>query len=117
MSKRKTGKYGEGIAVKFLEAKGFKIIERNYYYRHGEIDIIAEDGDTLVFVEVKYRHNLNYGYPEEAISKSKIRLLKRTAEAYIYEKAIYDKPIRFDVISILEQIKGKPEIMHFENAF
>jgi putative endonuclease len=117
MSKRKVGNFGEDIAVKFLTGKGFKIIERNYTYAHGEIDIIAEDKDTLVFVEVKYRSNLEYGYPEESISRGKIKLIRRTAEAYLYEKEILDKPIRFDVVAILEFKKGKPEITHFKNAF
>ncbi len=117
MSKRKVGKFGEDIAVKYLADKGFKIIERNYTHSHGEVDIIAEDGETLVFVEVKYRRNLEYGYPEESITKGKIKLVRRTAEAYLYENEIWDKPVRFDVVAILEFKKGKPEIKHFRNAF
>ncbi len=117
MAKRKIGKKGEDIAVKFLLEKNFKIIKRNYYYAHGELDIVAEDGDTLVFVEVKYRRSLEYGYPEESLTRGKINLLRRTAEAYLFENEITDKPVRFDVISILELEKGNPEIKHFVNAF
>jgi putative endonuclease len=116
MSKRDIGKRGEEIAARFLKANGYEILERNYTYEHGEIDIIAQKGNTLVFVEVKYRHNLEYGRPEAAISKKKIRMVKKTAEAYLMEKNLPEGECRIDVIAILELEKGKPEIEHYENV-
>ncbi len=116
-NKRNTGSYGEDLACKFLEESGFKIVERNYFYGHGEIDIIAKDGDELVFVEVKYRTNDEYGPPELSISKGKQKLVRRTAEAYLYEHEIKDQKCRIDLIAIL-QLKGeKPKINHIINAF
>lgn len=116
-NKRKTGNYGEDLACKFLEERGFKIVERNYFYGHGEIDIITKDGDELVFVEVKYRTNDEYGPPELSISKGKQRLVRRTAEAYLYENGIKDQKCRIDLIAILHLKDEKPKINHIINAF
>ncbi|MEW6701437.1 MAG: YraN family protein [Bacteroidota bacterium] len=116
-NKRKTGNYGEDLACKFLEKSGYKIIERNYIYEHGEIDIVAKDGDELVFVEVKYRTNLEYGPPEFAISKGKQRLIRKTAEAYLYERDIKDQICRIDVAAILHIKGSEPQINHIINAF
>ena len=117
MDKKKVGRQGEDIAVEYLSEKGYEILERNYVYSHGEIDIIARDGEELVFVEVKYRRSLEYGHPAEAISKGKMRLVKRTAEAYLYEKEIENTAARIDVIAVLHYPNSEPEITHFENAF
>lgn len=116
-NKRKTGNYGEDLACKFLEERGFKIVERNYFYGHGEIDIITKDGDELVFVEVKYRTNDEYGPPELSISKGKQRLVRRTAEAYLFENGIKDQKCRIDLIAILHLKDEKPKINHIINAF
>jgi len=116
-NKRKTGNYGEDLACKFLEERGFKIVERNYFYGHGEIDIITKDGDELVFVEVKYRTNDEYGPPELSISKGKQKLVRRTAEAYLYENGIKDQKCRIDLIAILHLKDEKPKINHIINAF
>lgn len=116
-NKRATGNYGEDIACKFLEGLGYKLIQRNYVYNHGEIDIIAQGGDELVFIEVKYRTNLEYGVPELSISKGKQKLIRRTVEAYLFEKGVKNQNCRIDVIAILH-IKGeKPAIDHIINAF
>ena len=116
-NKRKTGNYGEDLACKFLEERGFKIVERNYFYGHGEIDIITKDGDELVFVEVKYRTNDEYGPPELSISKGKQKLVRRTAEAYLFENGIKDQKCRIDLIAILHLKDEKPKINHIINAF
>lgn len=116
-NKRDTGNYGEDLACGFLEDLGYKIIERNYFYNHGEIDIVALDGNELVFVEVKYRKSLEYGPPEVSISVTKQRLIKRTAEAYLYEREIRDQACRIDFIAILHNKDEKPVINHFKNAF
>lgn len=118
-STKKTGDEGEELAVELLELKGYKIVKRNYRYGKGEIDIIAEDPNEegLVFVEVKSRKNLEFGLPEEAITKNKIKQLKRIAELYLYENDIKEILCRFDVIAILMLPGQKPEIKHFVNAF
>lgn len=116
-NKRKTGSEGEEIACEFISKLGYKIVERNYQFGHGEIDIIAKDVDTLVFIEVKYRKNLEYGPPELAITKGKQNLVKRTASAYLWEKEIKDELSRIDVIAILKLPGQKPQINHIINAF
>lgn len=118
-STKKTGDKGEDLAVELLESKGYTIIKRNYRYGKGEIDIIAKDPqeEGLVFIEVKSRKNLEFGSPEEAITKNKIRQLKRIAELYLYENEIKEILCRFDVIAILMPFNEKPRIEHFVNAF
>lgn len=116
---KKTGDEGENFAVELLEAKGYSIIKRNYRYGKGEIDIIAKDPNEegLVFIEVKSRKNLEFGLPEEAITKNKIKQLKRIAELYLYENDIKEILCRFDVIAVLMLSGQKPEIEHYINAF
>ncbi len=116
-NKKDFGKEGEEIAAKYLEEKGFEIIKRNYQYGHGEIDIIAKDGEVLVFVEVKTRKTLEYGEPEYAITKKKILQIKKMAELYLYDKEIEEADCRFDVIAIILGSEGNPQITHYENAF
>ena len=118
-STKKTGDKGEDLAVELLEAKGYTIIKRNYRYGKGEIDIIAKDSqeEGLVFIEVKSRKSLEYGSPEEAITKNKIKQLKRIAELYLYENEIKEILCRFDVIAILMLPGQKPQIEHYVNAF
>jgi putative endonuclease len=116
-NKRTTGNYGEDLACKFLQQLGYQIVERNYFYGHGEIDIIAKDGDELVFVEVKYRTNDEYGPPELSISKGKQKLIRRTAEAYLFDKKIKDQNCRIDLIAILHLKDERPKINHIINAF
>jgi putative endonuclease len=118
-NKKTIGQEGEDLAAEYLVNNGFEMITRNYRYGHGEIDIIVKDKSSghLVFVEVKTRKNLEFGEPENAITKSKIRQLKKIAEAYIYEKDLKDVECRFDVIAIIWNKETKPKITHFKNAF
>lgn len=116
-NQRNTGNYGEDLASKFLKDLGYEIIERNYFYGHGEIDIISKDGNDLVFVEVKYRRNLEFGPPELSISKGKQKLIRRTVEAYLFEKGIKDQPCRIDIVAILHLKDEKPTINHIVDAF
>jgi len=118
-STKKTGDKGEELAVELLESKSYTIIKRNYRYGKGEIDIIAKDPqeEGLVFIEVKSRKSLEYGSPEEAITKNKIKQLKRIAELYLYENEIKEILCRFDVIAILMLPCEKPQIEHYVNAF
>ena len=120
LSSKKFGREGEDLAVELLIDKGYRIIERNYtFQKKGEIDIIANDPETgyLVFVEVKSRQNLEYGEPEYAITKNKIKQIKKMAELYLFDKEIYEVGCRFYVITILFRHKIKPVINHYINAF
>ncbi|MFH0702977.1 MAG: YraN family protein [bacterium] len=111
------GKIGENIAVEFLMKKGFKILARNWRYsRYGEIDVIAIDGQTLVFIEVKSRSSLNFGYPVEAINFSKIEKMKNLAEIYLNENSdLKFIELRFDAIGIL--LKKQPEITYYKDIY
>jgi putative endonuclease len=118
-NKRKVGSEGEEIAAQFLKQKGFEIVERNFFYGHGEIDIIAVDprDNYLVFVEVKTRYSMDYGDPAYAINKKKISQLKKVAELYLAQKNIHQCDCRFDVVTVLLTDSKNPQIEHFENAF
>jgi putative endonuclease len=113
---RGTGDEGEHLAQEFLRTKGMDIVTTNYQYEHGEIDIIARDGEVLVFCEVKLRKSDTYGPPEYAITPRKQAQIKKIAEAYLYEFSIRDQICRFDVVAI-SMIDDKPEIRHYKNAF
>ena len=115
--KQKTGDKGENYACDLLVEKGFTIVERNYHYGHGEIDIVAMDNDVLVFVEVKTRKNLEFGDPIQGVTKSKQRQVRKIAEGYLMEKNISDIDCRFDAIGVLLQGNEAPKINHIENAF
>ena len=101
MNKRRLGSKKEDEAARFLTGRGLKIIEKNYRDRFGEIDLIARDGNTLVFVEVKYRKNASAGHPEEAVGISKAKTISKVAAHYmVYRKYPGPTPVRFDVIAI-----------------
>jgi putative endonuclease len=117
-NKRDIGKEGEDIAAKYLIEKGFNIVARNYHYStKGEIDIVANDKNQLVFIEVKSRINLEYGEPEYAINPKKIRQIKKMAELYLFDKEIEEADCRFDIVAIILGDGKNPEINHYENAF
>lgn len=94
------GKNGEDMAVEYLLKNGYKVIERNFYCKTGEIDIIALKDEYLVFIEVKTRSSKQYGNPSEAVTKSKLEHLYKTARYYVYKRNLQDEFIRFDVIEI-----------------
>jgi len=110
------GKQGEEFAAGFLKKQGYKIKETNYRSPLGEIDIIAIDRDTLVFIEVKTRKSIEFGSPFEAVNGRKKRQIAKTAQYYLLEKKISNTPLRFDVVSV----SGSEEKMGAElirNAF
>ncbi len=109
------GKRGEDIAATFLQDLGYRIIERNYRVRLGEIDIVADDHGTLVFVEVKSRSGKEFGAPAEAVTPAKQRQLSRVALEYMANLAVSDVPARFDVVGIV--LRGEPEVELIKNAF
>lgn len=94
------GRVGEDFAVSFLRQHGYKVIERNFRSRFGEIDIIAVDGDTLVFVEVKARWSKKFGAPEEAVTPQKLYKIKRTAEYFSLTHKGLPEKLRIDVVAI-----------------
>lgn len=106
-NKRQTGAAYEKQAARFLIGQGYQILERNYRCHQGEIDLIAMDGKTLVFVEVKYRKSEKKGHPLEAVNYYKQQKIIRTAMYYCYKQKVFDtQACRFDVVSILgEDIK------------
>lgn len=109
------GKLGEEIAVNYLTAKGYRILERNWRSGHKEIDIIAMDGDTLVVVEVKTRKSNFFGDPDLAVGADKQRLLVWAADAYVRYRDL-DVEVRFDVVSIVITDNDQ-RIEHIEDAF
>jgi putative endonuclease len=111
------GVKGEDLALRFLEKKKYRIIEKGFRLYRGEIDIIAYDKRTLVFVEVKTRRSHRCGFPEEAVTPAKQKQLKKIALAYCALNEIHDVECRFDVITLLYDNKGKSSLSHIENAF
>jgi putative endonuclease len=113
------GDEGEDIAVELLLKKGYEIIERNYRFSKGEIDIVAKDPETdfTVFIEVKSKKNLEFGDPVYSVTKNKMKQIKRMAELYLYDKEIAEINCRFDVITVLLRGNQKPVIEHYINAF
>lgn len=98
---REQGEYTENLACQYLKNKGFKLIEKNFNCRVGEIDLIMKDNDNLVFVEVRYRRNNDFGSGAESITASKQSKLIKTASLYLQQHAKLNKlPSRFDVVSI-----------------
>ena len=111
------GDLGEKEAVRFLKDKGYKILQRNFRTRLGEIDIIAQDRDTLCFIEVKTRISHQYGSPLESITSSKQRKIALLALSYLKAKKIFDAKMRFDVITIDKQKPVNGGITLLQDAF
>lgn len=111
------GGVGESIAVTYLKGQGFKIVECNFRSVCGEIDIVARDGRTIVFVEVKCRKNDNYGPPQLAVTPFKQRQISKAALVWLSRKKLYDAEARFDVVAIMLRDHDLPEIEHIRNAF
>jgi len=110
-----TGRQGEAEAARFLREKGYDILTTNFRYQHAEIDLIAQRGKLLVFVEVKTRTGNAFGNPEEFVSYTKARLVMKAAEHYIFTHN-WHHDVRFDIIAIL--VSGSEQrIRHIEDAF
>ncbi|HIE32720.1 MAG TPA: YraN family protein [Thermodesulfobacteriaceae bacterium] len=109
------GKEAEALVERYLKLKGYRILARNWRTRLGEIDLIAERGDTLVFIEVKARRKLTHGLPEEAVNPAKQKKLLTLARTYLSSYAGRAKRVRFDVIA-LDFSGKKPCIRHLEGV-
>ena len=94
------GKLGENEAAKYLQEKGYKILDKNFSCKRGEIDIIALEKDEIVFIEIKSRENTKYGLPSEAVDKRKLEHIYKTAEYYLYTRNLQSQKCRIDVIEI-----------------
>lgn len=116
-SKKIVGKYGENKACEYLTKKGYKIIDRNFTCKQGEIDIVAISKlNELVFVEVKTRRNLKYGTPCEAVTYNKIKHIVASSRFYIYLYNFYNLPVRYDVIEVF-LYNYSFLVNHISNAF
>ncbi len=113
-STRKTGNSAETLVVRHLESLGYKIVERNFYCKTGELDIIATDGKELVFVEVRSRHSDAAINPLFTISEKKQNSIKKAAQIYLMKNPV-DLPFRFDIAVVT--MNPEPEIEIIENAF
>ena len=113
LNKRSLGTEKEELAASYLEEQGVVILDKNFYFRGGELDIVAKDGEYLCFIEVKYRKSRQFGFPEEAVTTAKQQKIIQGAKLYLYQKRYpVDMPCRFDVISICQD-----EINWIKDAF
>ena len=115
-NKYQTGLEGQQAAERYLQSKGYIVQARNYRIKTGEIDLVVMDGEYIVFVEVKFRSSLDYGYPREAVGAIKQKRMLTTAMHYLTKHNLTNCDIRFDVVEVLKQ-HGKLYASHIENAF
>jgi putative endonuclease len=109
---RRLGAQAEARAAEYLQRKGYRVVDRNWTCRGGEIDLVCSDADTLVFVEVRARASTSHGTPLETIVDGKRRRLIRAAEIYLHVKDLQDRACRFDVVALVGD-----DIEHVEDAF
>lgn len=111
------GKSGEEVALQYLENKKYRVIAKSFRMLRGEIDIIAYDRKTLVFVEVKARRSRDFGVPEESVTPSKQQQIRKIAEGFLAKNNLQNVECRFDVISLLFAEDKEYSIHHIKNAF
>lgn len=116
-TRQQTGRRGEEAAVAYLQEHGYTIVCRNYRRREGELDLVAMDGSTLVFIEVKARRNTAFGLPQESVIGRKQARIRQLARCFLAEKGTRAAAYRFDVIAVSWGPEGKPRIEHIKNAF
>src|SRR5688572_33451085 len=105
-SRRALGAYGERLAARYLEDRGLQVLDRNWRCAHGEVDLVARDGDCLVFCEVKTRRTDRFGAPVEAVTWHKAARLRRLAAAWLQEHEVRGGRVRIDVIGVLRPHVG-----------
>lgn len=111
------GQRGEDAAARYLKRQGYRILERNRYLGRNEIDIIAREGDTVAFVEVRTRATLDGVPPEDTVGPAKQRQIRRAAKRYIDQYGDESLYYRFDIVSVILPDGGKPEITLYRDAF
>ena len=109
------GKFGEGMAVEFLQKSGYEILETNWFFQKAEIDIIAKKADVLAVVEVKTRSSIDFGLPQDFVKPKKIQLLVKAVNEYVVAKDL-EVNVRFDIIAISKS-GDKFHIEHLQDAF
>lgn len=113
MKRKKLGNLGEQIALEYLQKENYKIVERNFYCKQGEIDIIAYREKEIIFVEVKTRTNNSFGRPAEAVNITKLKHIKQVANYFLCKNNLLEKFIRFDVIEVI-LVKGRFKVNHIK---
>ena len=114
---KELGRRGEQAAARYLEYLGYEIVGRNWECPAGEADIVAYDGDCLVFVEVKTRTDIHKGFPSEAVTPKKRKRYERIAAWYLSQNEVFDTHVRFDVVALLVIREDRAMIKHYVNAF
>ena len=114
--RQRVGRSGEEDAVRYLKQKGYRILARNFRTEDGEIDAVAEDGDVLVFVEVKTNVRGGFGEPEDRVDLKKQVRIGRVAMGYLQAEGLEDVDCRFDVVTVT-RTRGRTAIRHIEDAF
>lgn len=115
---KRLGRWGQSRCEKFLKRTGCRTIARNYSFRGGELDLIMADKDgAIVFVEVKTRRNEEFATARSAVNSKKMNKMKRTAKCFLKDFNVSDRPLRFDVMTVVLGPEGSPVICHYPNAF
>lgn len=121
---KKIGDRGEAIAAAYLQRKNYRLLEHQYRYKRGDIDLVCydpsderSDKGAVVFVEVKTRKNYRFGRPEEAVTAEKQRRVIRVARGYLHERGLEHAPCRFDVVAVTLRRGKKPLVRHLKDAF
>lgn len=115
---KRLGRWGQNRSQKYLTRRGFKTIARNYAFTGGELDLVMADANgTIVFVEVKTRRNEDFAPARAAVNTKKQQKMTRTAKRFLREFKISDRPLRFDIMTVILGDKGDPVIQHYANAF
>lgn len=115
---KRFGRWGQNFSQKYLSRRGCKTIARNYAYSGGELDLVMADADgTIVFVEVKTRQSEDFAAAKSAVNAKKQKKMIRTARRFLREFSITDRPLRFDVVTVILGPAGVPVIQHYPNAF
>jgi putative endonuclease len=116
-AKDAVGAYGERVAARHLQELGLVVLDRNWRCREGELDIVARDGDALVFCEVKTRRGSRHGLPVEAVVGPKMLRLRRLAAEWMRARGVHPGTVRFDVVSVRPQPSGPAVVEHLRGAF
>ncbi|MGB9792653.1 MAG: YraN family protein [Thermacetogeniaceae bacterium] len=115
--RKSLGVIGEEAALSFLIKEGYRVLERNYRCRLGEIDIIAEDGEAIAFIEVKTRSNILFGAPQEAVNLKKQKKIRQIAQYFLLSHGLEERTVRFDVITVLYSKADGFVIEHLKGVF
>ncbi len=116
-AKQEAGRRGEALAEAHLVRAGYTVLDRNYRFLRGELDLVCLDDPFVVFVEVKWRSDDAWGRPEEHVTPAQKAKLRETAAAWMHERRMDGFPARFDIVAVLERPQAEPELTHYKFAF